>query len=197
MAYSLSTVTAATGLAVSIADVKAHLRVDHAHEDQKIIALIHAATKWIEGAAGLQLLNATLRYATDCWPCTGIILLPRYPVSSVSAVKYYNTSGTLTTLSASTYQVDTYSAPARVCPAVNYEWPDLQADRLNGVQVEFVAGYGAGPDNVDPTVSLAVRMLVAHLYENPDFNVEGPVKDVLPAQVMRLLDGVARAEITV
>lgn len=46
-------VTPPTGAIVSLPEVKAHLRVDHAHEDALIQAYMDAATSWIDGFDGV------------------------------------------------------------------------------------------------------------------------------------------------
>lgn len=201
MGYSLTTITPATALAVSIADLKSHLRIDHAYDDAHLDPLIRTCTAWVERACGIQCLTTVLRYSADSFPCDGIIRLPRYPVSAVSAVKYKApTTGTLTTISSSVYQTDLYAAPARVMPAVNSSWPDVQSGAFNAVQVEFSAGYGTDADDVDPVIVLAVKMLVTHFYENRDLRVEGNAGvtnhlwNEVPSAVLRILDGVRLAE---
>lgn len=198
---SLTVVTAASGLAVSVADAKAHAVIEHAHDDGLIVDMIRAATQYIEGVTGIQTLSTTLRYTLDDWPCDATIRLPRYPVSAVSSVKYMASAGVLSTISSSAYQVDTYGSPARIVPAVGATWPTVLSGTINGVQVEFVAGYGSTADSVNQQVKAAIIRLAAHYYENRELQGDGntgPAKspyNELPQAVMRLLDGVRMAEL--
>ena len=55
---------------VTLADMKAHLRVTHDSEDAMIASLIKAAREELEQAAGLALISQGWRLYLDCWPGT-------------------------------------------------------------------------------------------------------------------------------
>lgn len=93
------------------------------------------------------------------------ILLPRSPVQTVSAITYYDVSGTLQTLDPSQYIVDNISEPARVVPASGATWPGTQ-NRVNAVQVVYTAGYGASSANVPAGILHWILLMTGTFYEN-------------------------------
>ena len=63
----MRTVTAAVE-PVTLAEVKAHLRLDHASEDELLGGLIRAAREEVERATGLALIDQDWRLVIDEWP---------------------------------------------------------------------------------------------------------------------------------
>lgn len=161
---TLRVTTAATTEPLSLAEAREHLRVDHFDDDGVISGCILAARQHIENVTGLVLSTSTWTMTLDGAPADGWVLLLREPVQSVSAVRYYNTAGVLTTWSGTEWESDLNSSPPRIRPRETYSWPSVK-DVLSAVQVEFVAGYG-GPDSVPQPVMHAMRLLVGHFYEN-------------------------------
>lgn len=102
----------------------------------------------------------------DVFPSGTEIELPFPPVSAVSHVKYYNTAGTLTTLSSSNYWtvLSLTDKPARVILKATAAWPELQDDRPQAVEVTFVCGYGSAYTDVPQEIRQALLILTAHLY---------------------------------
>lgn len=85
------------------------------------------------------------------------------PLQSVTTVKYYNTDGTLTTLSSTYYTVDTVSRPGAVTRAPGQAWPSVQSDRLSGaVEITYVVGW-ADADSVPERIKQGIRGYVAYL----------------------------------
>lgn len=145
---------------ITIADLKEHLRVTHTAEDDLIEALRAAACTYVEGYCNtkMQSTNAT------AW-LSGFYrsAFPVGPVSDVEQVRYQNTSSTadddLQTLSTAKWYAEYNTQPAVIDfiqPPVPYEYSHLP------VQIDFSYGYSSAPE---PMVH-AVRLLVAHLYEN-------------------------------
>jgi uncharacterized phiE125 gp8 family phage protein len=152
---------------VTVNDAKLHCRalVDVNDEDGIIATYIRAAREIGEGHTGRGWLTQTWRMVCDDW--SEAMELPMAgPLQSVTTVKYYDSDGTLTTLSASNYTVDTSSTPGRICLAPTYSWPSLQADRRSW-RVEVI--YVVGQTNVAAIPSafkVGTLLLVDHLYEN-------------------------------
>jgi uncharacterized phiE125 gp8 family phage protein len=117
------------------------------------------------------------------------IRIPKCPLISVDSIKYMaDTSGTLTTLDPSLYQVDLLSEPGRVLPSpLAGCWPQT-APMANAVQVTFTAGYADG-GSVPDTIMQALRLTVAAWYSNREnfmLGVSGATE--LPLGVCNLLD---------
>jgi uncharacterized phiE125 gp8 family phage protein len=154
--------TAPTTYPISLAEAKLHLRVTTSEEENRITALIKSATDQVESYLRRQLITATWDLYLDEFP--DVIYLEKSPIASVSYVKYYNSSNTLTTLSTDDYVADTYTEPGRVMIAYGKDWPDTY-DRPSAVNVRFIAGYGAAA-TVPDTIKDGIYMTLTHLFEN-------------------------------
>ncbi|MEZ5810877.1 MAG: head-tail connector protein [Rhizobiaceae bacterium] len=146
---------------VTLADAKAHLRVDHASEDTLITGLVAAARDHVERQTGLALIDQDWRLALDRWPATGIIPLGRHPVSVVLSVTVYDGDGGASPVDPAGYQLDAHSRPARL---LVHERPPAGLC-MNGIEIDFRAGFGAAGTDVPDLVKRAMLMLVAHWYE--------------------------------
>ena len=156
-------VTPATGSAVALADVKDHLRVEHAEEDSKIQNYITAATSAVEDYCGISVLSKTLRARFDGFDTP--LILRRGPVTAVNSVTYRDRAGKFQTFP--NFDWDPSETRARVAPKRGHRWPVTDGN-MGAVRVEYVAGR-AGND-VKPNIVHALKLLVAHYYEN-----NGPV----------------------
>ncbi len=146
---------------VTVAELKAYLRVEHSTEDALLAGLIRAAREDVERSTGLALIDQEWRLVLDHWPDNGTVFLMRHPVREVNAVTVYDRDGQAAVLSPGFYQADTLSRPARI--RLKQAVPDTRD--INGIEIEFSAGFGeAGPD-VPATLCRAIILLAAHWYE--------------------------------
>ena len=144
---------------VTVADLKNHLRVDHASDDVLIAGLIGAAREEVERATGMALIDQEWRLALDRLPVSGRVLLLRHPVRQVLTVTAYGIGGEPSVIAG--YEADLKSRPARV-----HVEPRPDALRLfNGIEIDFVAGFGEAGTDVPDGLCRAVRLLAAHWYE--------------------------------
>jgi uncharacterized phiE125 gp8 family phage protein len=119
---------------------------------------------------GIPPVGYTYRYQSEVYFRAGAIIVPKPPLLSIDFIEYIDTDGVLRTLDASQYQVDTSSEPARIAPAPNSNWPltqiSIRAPMLNTVTIQFQCGYGADPTEVPNTIRAAMKLLIAHWYDN-------------------------------
>lgn len=189
MRYSLHVKTKPPVRAVSLAEAKAHLRVDVDDENVLIEALLQAAEEWAENYCRRSFVQRTLELRMDCFPAE--IRLPRGPVISVTHVKYTDAGGSVATMDAAGYQVDTYSVPPRIVPVFGGTWPTPKVGSLNAVLVEYEAGYApsgspTNADNVPLAVKAAIKLIVGHLFEHRELVAERALHEV-PFAVKHLL----------
>jgi uncharacterized phiE125 gp8 family phage protein len=177
----------ATGPAVepvSTSEAKAHLRITHSTDDAYIEALITVARRYAESHTKRALINQSWDLFLPSF-APEIALAPG-PVSAITHVKYYDSGGTLQTLSSSVYQLDTSQAVGKITLAYNQSWPDIRSGLYNGVQIRFVAGYGAAGSNVPAEILHAIKILVSHWYEIREPVIAGGIGPV-PMSVDALL----------
>lgn len=161
---------------------KSYLRVDSTTDDDLIDFLIKTAREYVEDYTGETLIQTTWIWNLLDWSNSrivrpqgqwydwntdspGILYVPMSPLVSVTSIKYYDTAGTLQTLDAANYQLDTYTNPGRIMPATGYVWPDIESDNLSAIEVKYVAGYGTEGDNIPSQYRLAMLYLLTLWYE--------------------------------
>ena len=174
---------------VTLAEAKAHLRVDGTAEDTLVASLIVTSRLHVEAVAGLALVTQSWSWYIDAWPPGPpghAVKLPMRPIQSIAAVRLYDEAGTATTLDPATYFLDGTAAPPRLIRhgAVPWTRPGRVA---NGIEVAFTAGYGNAAADVPAPIRQAVLLLVAHWYEHRSPVEEGTHPAPLPDMVSDLL----------
>ena len=169
MQVDVLTTTGSEDDVITIAELKAHLRVTHTYEDALITALRSAAIEWVESHCNIKLRSYTCR---GYLPGFYNSYIPLGPVTSISEVKYQTTAtktyADLTTLNAANWYSDEISQPARIAFR---DYPHVYEYALTPVVVSFTAGYTTAPE---PIVQ-AIRLLVAHLYDNRQEEIIGSI----------------------
>jgi uncharacterized phiE125 gp8 family phage protein len=166
---------------VSTADLKTFLRVDHSDEDTLIGALRSAAIEYVQNYCNLQLGDVTAIMYLDNFHGTWEI--PVGPVRSITSIVYNNTPTTTLTLSTDNYYTDLKRKPARI---TTISPPAVHPDTSNGVQVTMELGYLEA--EVPDGLVHAVKLLVAHFYENRNIVVIGTISSEVPNLIHSLLN---------
>jgi uncharacterized phiE125 gp8 family phage protein len=149
---------------VSLADAKHFLRVAHDDDDDVIAALIAAARVHVEAQTRRALIAQTWRLVRDVWPASGRLPVLPVPLQEVTAIRVLDTDGGLHLLDAEDFAIDRVSAPAVL--AFTRGAPRVPGKLAAGIEVDIDVGYGEEPDDVPAPLRQAIRMLVAHWYEN-------------------------------
>ena len=171
---------------VTLAEAKAHLRVDGSAEDTLIGSLIITSRLYIEAALGLALITQSWSSFLDAWPPGNQLALPLRPVQSIAAVKLYAADESVATVSADTYQLDGAAVPARLVRRGNLTWPK-PSRAANGIEIAFVAGYGDAAADVPAPIRQAILLLVAHWHEHREPVAIGETDASAPSMVSDLL----------
>lgn len=179
--YSL--VTAPTEEPLTVQDVVDHCQMGEIASDQKarVAGLIAGARQLLERRLRRQFVTATWKMYLDYLPAE-IVFSDHLPIKTITHVKYTNTSGVLTTLTATTdYQTDLVAdqRPARIWPAYGTTWPSVLGDTLNAVEIQFTAGYGAA-SAVPQAIKNGMLLLVANWFENREQAIVGTIVSELP-----------------
>jgi uncharacterized phiE125 gp8 family phage protein len=149
---------------VTLAEAKAHLRIDGAEEDGLLGRLIAAARGHVEGRTRRVLIEQGWRMSLDAWPPRGgAVRLAPAPLISVEAVTVYDADGLPRVLDAADYTVDAASVPGRLKVGAAGARP---ARAINGIEIDLTAGYGTDGAAVPADLRQAVLMLVAHWFEH-------------------------------
>lgn len=180
--------TQVTSEPVSSAEVKLHLRLgSETTEDSLLASLISVAREYCEGYTGRGLATQTIEMYLDAFPAEDFIELPKPPLQSVTSVKYKDSAGTETTMTATTqYLVDTDSPIGRIVLPYGVTWPSFVPYPMNPIKIKYVAGYYTSKP-IPTAIKQAMLLLIGHWYENRETVLVGSVSKELEFTVRALL----------
>lgn len=163
---------------VSLDDAKEFLRVDHDDEDTTITALLDAAVAWVEDYTNRSFTASSLTvFSLGFWRKASLAF---GPVTSIVSVTYKDTSGATQTLSTDKYYYETVHNGSIMI--YFHDVPDLEEYNAHPVTIAAMVGASASS-----RVKHAVKMLVAHWYENRRAVVTGTTTAEVPIAVEALL----------
>ncbi|MES2905719.1 MAG: head-tail connector protein [Pseudomonadota bacterium] len=147
---------------ITLAELKAHLRLENDDEDDLLSRMISAARLHVESITRRVLVEQGWRAYLDRWPVKRKVALPVAPVNAITQVRVYNDAGDASIISALSYTLD----PARA-PAVLIIRPAVLAPTAyaNGIEIDMTCGYGE-PSDVPAPLREAVLRLAALWFES-------------------------------
>jgi uncharacterized phiE125 gp8 family phage protein len=163
---SLTRIAAPAVMPISIAELKAHSRIDNGiGEDAYLTSLLAAVVSYVDGFGVLGRSMITQTWSQAMQYPNGRIKLDMGPVQSLVAVRFFSEStNTLETATLANYRLFASGDWAYVEP-IDETWPTA-FDRPDAVRVEFVAGYGSAASDVPEDIRHAMMLLAGHWYEN-------------------------------
>jgi len=184
MTMKLELVTAPSVEAVTLAELKEHLRELGTDFDANILPLyLTTAIEYVQGRADarLQLNNTTYDERHSGWFSSGVpYRLQVYPVGSITSVKYWDTDAAEQTLASSEYLLTapTYTTGTLELDPDASTLPNLHA-RDYPVTIRYVAGFGALAANVPETIKSAVKLAAQGIFEGRMSELKAPIDDLL------------------
>lgn len=188
MALSLS--TAPTVEPVTLAEAKAHLKIDHTADDDYLKDfVIPAARRFAETLTRRSFLQQTWILRLGGF-IDDPIVLPRPPLSSVSSITYLDSNGDSQTWATTEYTVEKptgeYALHGRIWLAYSKSYPTTR-DVVDSVTVTFVAGYGTAASAVPVGIKHGVLMVSEDLYRQRGSQVIGTIQAPALLAAERLL----------
>lgn len=184
MDYTLDLVTAPAIEPISVAEVKNAVRVDHSTDDTLIGYLITAARSNAEAFTRRAFITQTWKMFMDnfsghtyyYWDTSthhrarmDSIEIPMSPLISVTHLKTYDDADVATTFATSNYFVSVKSGdfvqPGSLTLRESTIWPTVNRVK-DGVEIQFVAGYGTNATDVPQQIRMAIQEEAAFLYNN-------------------------------
>lgn len=160
---------------ITLAEAKAHLRVDFTDEDTLISAIIAAARDFVEMRCNRALLTQDVTMVLPCWPATlrgnplGSFKLFRSPLQRLTSISYYDTDGELVEDyyhhedDTTKFTINTIAEPPTVTPKKDITLPETY-DRPDAITIVFRAGWTLG-SLVPPAIRQAMLLLIGEMYE--------------------------------
>jgi uncharacterized phiE125 gp8 family phage protein len=167
---------------VTIDDAKAFLRVSHDDDDAVIASLVAGARSHIEAQTRRALVTQTWRLVRDGWPRDGRIAVAPAPLREIIAARVYDSDGATHAVDLASFVADTAAGTVSFA-----RWSMPGPGRIAaGIEIDVEVGYGDAAEVPEP-LRQAVRLLVAHWYENRSLIAVGHDVAVLPNAVAALI----------
>lgn len=173
---------APASMPVTLAEAKAHLRVDHDDQDDLITAQIKAATAYLDGYAGIlgrALITQTWRQ--DLAGFAFRLTLPVSPVIAIVSVSYCDVGNVVQTLDAGVYDLFTDTRGAYLTLRPGQSWP-ATFRRADAVSITFIAGFGAAADVPEP-IRKAILLIVQRLFDGADTEIDSAIERTVHALI--------------
>ncbi|KQO79428.1 head-tail connector protein [Rhizobium sp. Leaf262] len=155
-----ATLTPPQAEALTLAEVKAHLRLDGADEDALLASLITTAREHLERQTGLCLMRQSFRLYLDAWPESGVIQIAKGPVQAIETILVFDDAGDPTDITDTDKLLDGQARPARLW----LRQPPVPGQPLNGIEIDFTAGFGESGAEVPDTLKRAMLIHIAHMF---------------------------------
>lgn len=158
---------------VSVAEVKALIRLDSSADDAMVARLITAAREFAEKVTRRALVYKGYVLYMDTFPSPGLpIRVPVPPLISVSSILYLDSSLASQTWDPAEYFIANKQEPGLIVPKPNFVYPSAQV-MPGGVEVHFTAGhysdgYGDATRPIPEHLRLAIMQLAGHWYDHPE-----------------------------
>ena len=176
----IAVVTPPSAEPITLAEAKAHLRVDSSDDNTLIEALITTARHWVEGATNRAIGLQTLELSLPCF--MDPIPLPRPPLRTVVSVKYRDSSNVEQTLTLSTYYRTVEHSdcqPGFLELLENVTLPAIYSS-ATAVKVRYQVGYdttGSPGDVIPAGLKQAMLLVIADLYEHREQRLDTETYD--------------------
>lgn len=175
---------------VSLVEAKGFLKVDDSAEDGLIATLIGAARMHVEGVTGRALLAQSWRIVLDAWPSDGQVKLPVAPFMALTEITAYDVAGSghVVPLAQFLREPDRLLLPPTVAGM-----PVLR--ERQGLEIDYVAGFGTEPGEVPADIRQALLLLVAYWFEHRDAVIVAGSGAVVPSGFDRMVAGYKRVRL--
>ena len=163
--YSYSILVPPADLAVSLDDMKTHLKIPLATItfDAEITEFIKAATIIAEQATGRTFIDTTFRTFRDFFSCC--FQLRRAKATSIVQIQY-NVKEILTIVPVTTYFLTDSNEFGEVHLQDKELWPTDNDDIDQSILIDFIAGFGPTSADVPANIQQAIKMIVANMWAN-------------------------------
>lgn len=157
-------------------------------EDSDLTDIIQAARENVEDICRRALITQTWDYYLDSFPPANAFKLPFGNLQSVTHIKYTDSGGTQSTMTATTeYLVETNGEyPGRIVLPYGAAWPSFTPYPSNPIVTRFICGWTAASE-IPRKIKSAIKMIITDLYLNREARSYGSMDYRENPAVMRLL----------
>lgn len=175
-------VTAPAALPVSVAEAKAHLRIDHIDDDALLEDLLASAVDHLDGYAGILgrcMVTQTWRQDFQEWDWR--LRLP-FPNLSSATITYRDAADIEQTVSAADYEIVGDARGDVIVFKDAFSEPSTYDDVFAPISVTFTAGYGGAAD-VPQDIKTAIKLMVQLDYDQPEPQKAMAIQQAIRAKI--------------
>jgi uncharacterized phiE125 gp8 family phage protein len=169
---------------LSLDEAKLFLRVEHNDDDALIGALITASRIHVETETRCVLITQSWRIVLDGWPECGRLRVRPAPLRALTAARVYDVQGNAHAIDLQAFVPDPGASELAFMP-----WVLMQPARIAaGIELDVMVGHGDTALDVPEPLRQAMRLLIAHWYENRSLVVSDFARGgALPRSVAALI----------
>lgn len=192
-AFTYEVTVSPAGLAVPLATFKLHAKPSASTSDALLTLYLESAIKYAEQLTRRDFINRTYKTFRDIFPGSRVFdlysltntgnvgfELRRSKLQSISSVKYL-VNDVLTTVATSVYYNTFENDYSKVLTKPDQTWPTDADNRLQSIEITFVAGFGATDADVPDCLQQAIMLHATQMLENRGDCDDLNVKDTIPA----------------
>jgi len=192
-AFTYEVIAAPAGPAVPLATFKAHAKTNASVSDLLLTLYLEAATKYGEQLTRRDFINRTYKTFRDNFPGTEVFNLSsltnsgnvgfelrRSKLQAVNSVKYLK-GDVLTTVASSVFYNTFENDYSKILTRDNQVWPTDADNRLQAIEIEFVAGFGVDDTFVPDCIQEAIMLHATQMLQNKGDCDELNVSETVPA----------------
>lgn len=158
------------GEPVSLDAAKMHIKAlpgEYDEDDDIILPMIRAAREYCENITGRALTTQTIKAYPS--PLLRVVRLPKPPIISITAVRYFGADGSAVEAASNDYVLDDVAGNV-----VLLRVPGVALRAVNPIEIEYEAGYEVLPD----LIRQAMLLLIGHWYINREAVATGAVTTI-------------------
>ncbi len=168
---------------LSLDEARGFLRVEHHDDDEVIAALVAGSRIYVEAQTKRALITQSWRIAADCWPEDGRLQVLPAPLQALTAARVYDCNGVAHAIDTQAFVPDIGASLLAFAP-----WALPAPGRIAaGIELDVTVGYGDSALEVPEPLRQAIRLLLAHWYDNRGLVTTGANYSPLPATVAALI----------
>jgi len=192
-AFTYEVITAPAGPAVPLSTFKDHAKTNASVSDLLLTLYLKAATKYGEQLTRRDFVNRTYKTFRDVFPGTEVFNLNslansgnvgfelrRSKLQVVNSVKYLK-DDVLTTVATSVFYNTFENDYSKVLTRDNQVWPTDADNRLQAIEIEFVAGFAIDDTFVPDCIQEAIMLHATQMLQNKGDCDDLNVLDTVPA----------------
>jgi len=168
---------------LTLAEAKSYLRVETDDDDTVIAALIAAARLHVEAQTQTALITQGRRLVLDCWTERGRIPVRPGPLQALVAARVFDFDGHVRVIETQSFVPDTGSSILAFMP-----WAVPLPTRIAaGIELDVTVGFGDAASDVPEPLRQAMRLFIAHWYDNRGLIAAGTHAVALPSAAATLI----------